>query len=67
MAERHVTIALPGDLPNAVYARLIRGLQGLLHATGLGARSTIYPDAGITDAELNTEYGEAAEHDPWAP
>ena len=67
MVERHVTVALPEDLPNPTYAALIRGLQGLLHATGLSPRSTIRPDPHITDTELNFAYREASEFDPWAP
>ena len=61
MVENHVTVALPEDLPNPTYAALIRGLQGLLHAAGLGPRSTIRPDPHITDTELNSAYREAAE------
>ena len=66
MPERFVTIMLPEDLPNAIYARLVRGLQGVLHAAGLSSGSTIHPDAVITDVELNDEYDEAAQYDPWA-
>jgi hypothetical protein len=64
---RQVTIVLPDDLPNSTYANLVRGLQGLLHATKLGPRTTIHPDPHITDEELNAAFNHAAEYDPWAP
>jgi hypothetical protein len=66
MVDRHITVALPGDLPNPAYAALIHGIQGLLHAAGLGPRSTIWPDPHITDAELNDSHDKACEYDPWA-
>ena len=64
MVERHITIAIGHDLPNSAYAALVRGVQGLLHATGLGPHSTIHPDCHITDAELNAAYVEAATFRP---
>lgn len=67
MVERHVTIVLPDDLPNTRYADLIRGLQGVLHAAGLGPRSTIHPDLHISDTELNASHDKACLDDPWAP
>lgn len=67
MVERRIIIAFGYDLPNPTYAALVRGVQGLLHATGLSPHSTIHPDCHITDAELNAAYVEAATFDPWAP
>jgi hypothetical protein len=67
MVERHVTIVLPDDLPNTRYADLIRGLQGVLHAAGLGPASTIRPDLHISDCELNASHDEASLYDPWGP
>lgn len=67
MVQRHITIAFPDDLPNATYAALVRGVQGLLHAAGVSSQSTIHPDSRITDTELNAAYTAAAEFDPWAP
>lgn len=59
MVERHVRVALPGDLSNTTYAQLVYGIQGLLCAAGLGSHSTIWPDPYISDAELNASYDQA--------
>jgi hypothetical protein len=62
---RMITASLPEDLPNDAYGALVSGLQGLLHAAGLAAHSTIKPDTYITDRELNDIYDVASQHDPW--
>lgn len=67
MVERHVRIDLPDDLSNTSYAHLVYGIHGLLCVAGVGDQATIWPDAYITDDELNTGYDTASQDNPWAP
>lgn len=66
-SHRRLTILLPPELGNSQYAAVLMGVQGVLYAARIADRSTMRPDGGISDSELNTYRDAADVHDPWSP
>jgi hypothetical protein len=64
---RRLEVLLPADVTAREYAAVAHAVWGVLNAAGLGGDSSLRPDNGITDEEMNAAFDEDVQGYPWSP
>ncbi len=64
---RRLEILLPPDVTARKYAAVAHAVWAVLNAAGLGGDSSLRPDDGITDEELNAAFDEDVQGYSWGP
>ncbi|QFZ20114.1 hypothetical protein [Saccharothrix syringae] len=67
MPTRRLEILLPADVTVREYAAVAHAVWAVLNAAGFGGDSSLRPDDGISDAELNAAFDQDVAGYPWAP
>lgn len=64
---RRLEVLLPADVTAREYASIAHAVWAVLNAAGFGGDSSLRPDDGISDEELNAAFDADMESYPWGP